>query len=222
VTSCGVGDFFGHAGALLLDFDGPVCSVFAGLPALAVAAQLRAVLAQGGHELPAAVTAVADPFDVLAYATTLGGDEARCVEAAFAAREVDAIATARPTPGAHDLMAAWHATGRPLTIVSNNSAQAINAYLDRHNLHHLVTTVAARTGPATPLKPDPHLVRQALEALSAAPHLAVLIGDSTTDITAATTAGTRSIGYANKPGKHQALTAAGATTVVTTLTDAIR
>ncbi|WP_211346890.1 hypothetical protein [Saccharothrix australiensis] len=35
--------------ALFLDFDGPVCSVFAGIPAHLVAAQLRDVLKDGSH-----------------------------------------------------------------------------------------------------------------------------------------------------------------------------
>jgi phosphoglycolate phosphatase len=203
-----------EAEALLLDFDGPICSVFAGFPALVIADQLRAILSDGGHPAPEAT----DPFDVLDHARALGPDEARYVEAAFTAHEAEAITTARPTPGAHELMAAWHAAGRPLAIVSNNSETAISAYLDLHDLRRYVTHVSARTGPTTPLKPATHLIDQAVSALHAFPAQVVLVGDSTTDITAAATAGARSIGYANKPAKLATLTAAGAHLIITTIT----
>jgi phosphoglycolate phosphatase-like HAD superfamily hydrolase len=134
--------------ALLLDFDGPVCSVFAGLPAATVVNQLCGVLADGGHtDLPVQLTKSDDPFEVLAYAASLGETEAHYVNAAFTAHELEAIATAEPTPGAHDLIRAWTATGRPLAIVSNNSAIAIRAYLDLHGLSSHVAHVSARTSP---------------------------------------------------------------------------
>ena len=86
--------------ALLMDFDGPVCSVFAGLPAATVVNQLCVVLADGGHtDLPAHLATSDDPFEVLTYAATLGEAEVHYVNAAFTAHELEAIATARPTPG---------------------------------------------------------------------------------------------------------------------------
>lgn len=45
----------------------------------------------------------------------------------------------------------------------------------------------------------------------------VLVGDTVTDVEAATTAGVRSIGHANKPGKADSLTSAGADAIVTTI-----
>lgn len=78
------------------------------------------------------------------YAAFLGKDEARYVEAAFTAHEVEAISGAVPEPGAHDLITAWHESGRPLAIVSNNSAPAISAYLDLYDLRALIDVVSAR------------------------------------------------------------------------------
>jgi HAD superfamily hydrolase (TIGR01509 family) len=204
--------------ALLLDFDGPVCSVFAGIPATTVVSQLCVVLADGGHsDLPAELWASDDPFEVLAYAASLGETEARYVHAAFTAHELEAIATAEPTPGAHDLIRAWSATGRPLAIVSNNSTTAIHAYLDLHKLRAHVTHVSARTSPDPALlKPHPHLLTTALTALGVPATEATFLGDSITDITAAHAAGTMSIGYTNKPGKTTRLITAGADTVIRT------
>lgn len=206
--------------ALLLDFDGPVCSVFAGLPAATVVNQLCVVLADGGHtDLPAQLTKSDDPFEVLAYAASLGTIEAHYVNAAFIAHELEAIATAEPTPGAHDLIRAWTATGRPLAIVSNNSAIAIRAYLDLHDLSSHVAHVSARTCPDPALlEPHPHLLTTALTALGVPAAAAAFLGDSTTDITAAHSAGTISIGYTNKPGKTSQFITAGPDAMIHTPT----
>ncbi len=205
--------------ALLLDFDGPVCSVFGGLSAQTVVTQLCLVLADGGYgDPPAEIEKSDDPFQVLTYAASLGNTEARYVNAAFTAHESEAITTAEPTPGAHDLICAWSATGRPLAIVSNNSTIAIHAYLDLHNLRPHVTHISARTSPDPALlKPHPHLLITALTALNVPADAATFLGDSVTDIQAARTAHTTSIGYANKPGKTTELITAGADTVIHTL-----
>jgi phosphoglycolate phosphatase len=207
-----------HTTALLLDFDGPICSVFAGLPAHTVVTQLCLVLADGGYgDPPVEIEKSDDPFEVLTYAASLGDAEARYVNAAFTAHEIEAITTAEPTPGAHDLIRAWSATGRPLAIVSNNSTIAIHAYLDLHNLRPHVTHVSARTNPDPALlKPHPHLLTTALTALNVPPAAATFLGDSVTDIHAARAAHTMSIGYANKPSKTTELITAGADTVIST------
>lgn len=214
------GDVLVRARALLLDFDGPICSVFAGVPASVVADQLRGILAEGGHtDLPEAVASSNDPFDVFRYAATLGEDEARYVEVAFTAHEVEAIATAAPTDGAHGLIQSWHETGRPVAIVSNNSATAIGAYLDLYNLRECVDVVSARTDPDPALlKPGPFLLHQALTALGITAGECAFIGDSLTDLHAADVAGIPFIGYANKPGKHARLIAAGAHAITDALT----
>jgi phosphoglycolate phosphatase len=194
-----------NAEALLLDFDGPVCSVFAGFPAHVVAHQLRGVLADGGHEeLPAEIEKAEDPFDVLRYAAVLGSDEVRFVEAAMRSHEVEAIVTAEPTQGAHQLIRSWRASGRKLAIVSNNSVAAIETYLNLHGLKPQVNVISARTDPDPMLlKPSPHLIDHAASMLETSPVKCLLIGDSLTDLRAARAAGTLSIGYANKPGKAE-------------------
>lgn len=210
-----------QARALLLDFDGPVCSVFAGIPAAVVADQLRTVLADGGRtDLPEPVATSSDPFDVLTYATSLSDEDGRHVEAAFTAHEVEAITTAAPTEGAHELIQAWHESGRPIAIVSNNSAAAISSYLDFHALRPLIDAVAAReTADARLLKPSPYLVTEAFRALDVVPERCVLVGDSVSDVEAARAAGVRSIGYANKPGKGEKLVSAGADAITEVLAD---
>ncbi|GAA0607819.1 HAD family hydrolase [Kutzneria viridogrisea] len=205
--------------ALLLDFDGPICSVFAGFPAHVVADQLRDVLAQGGHrDLPADIAKSADPFDVLKYAATLGEDEARYVEAAFRAHELEAVNSAHATNGAHNAILKWKSTTRPLAIVSNNSTASIEAYLAKHKMQGAVDYISARVNASVEqLKPDPHLIHAALNSLSKQQARATLIGDSATDIYAARAAHVISIGYANRIEKISNLAGCGATVVITSM-----
>ncbi|MFI7679548.1 HAD family hydrolase [Actinophytocola sp. NPDC049390] len=205
--------------ALLLDFDGPVCSLFAGLPAHVVADQLRQVLAAGGHsKLPLDVEQATDPFVVLFHAAALGEEEVRYVDAAFRALEADAVRSAKPTAGSHDLLRGWKLTDRPLAIVSNNSVAAIAAYLDFYDLRSATDVIAARANADSALlKPNPHLVDKAITMLKVQPARCTLVGDSPTDIQAARAAHARSVGYANKPGKTEALSNAQPTAITTTM-----
>ncbi|GLY48046.1 HAD family phosphatase [Lentzea sp. NBRC 102530] len=188
---------------LMLDFDGPICSVFAALPAYVVADQLREILESGGHtRFPAEIRASSDPFDVFAYAASKGSKEAKFIEAALRAHEVEAVVNAEPTDGALDLIQAWNSTGRRISIVSNNSAEAVEVYLERFGLRDQVQLVSARESPDPALlKPAPFLIRNAAEKLGVSSESCVLIGDSASDIEATLSAGAVPIGYANKPGK---------------------
>ncbi|WP_143087031.1 HAD family hydrolase, partial [Lentzea flaviverrucosa] len=183
---------------LLLDFDGPVCSVFSGFPAPVVAGQLRETLAQGGHNrLPTEVQETDDPFDVFRYAASLGVKEARYVEAAMRAHEVEAMATAEPTIASHDLIRAWSKTGRSLAIVSNNSVASISSYLHLHELTDAVDVISARTDSDPDLlKPNPYLVEIAVSKLNLHATQCIFIGDSVADITAGLRSEVFPIGYA--------------------------
>jgi phosphoglycolate phosphatase len=203
---------------LLIDFDGPICSIYAGLPAPQVAAQLRKLFT--GHQLPETIQHTGDPIEVFAYAGTVGPDLAAHVEAEMTDLEVAATATAKPTPYIHEVLAGCRESGRTVAVVSNNGARAVNTYLDRQGLSDGIRLVVARTShdPAL-LKPSPHLIDKAVHALDAEPAATALVGDSITDIEAARSAGIASIGYANKPGKYERMTQAGAGTVITSMAD---
>jgi HAD superfamily hydrolase (TIGR01662 family) len=201
---------------LLIDFDGPIAHVFAGLPAPLVAKRLRGMVEQ--HGLVDALVDSDDPMQVLHVAKDLPLSRRDAFEQALRAAEVEAVATAEPTPGVDRLLDACERTGRQVAVVSNNSAEAVRAYLSARDLDRFIAIVSARTSSDPSLmKPSPFLVHQAVEHLHADPAACVLIGDTATDIEAATSAGVRSIGHANKPGKAEALRAAGADAIVTTI-----
>jgi phosphoglycolate phosphatase len=204
---------------LFLDFDGPICSIFAGLPAATVADRLRKHI-PGDIQLPDHIADTADPLEVFTWSAAISGHLAARIEAELTDLEVTAAATAQPTPYVHEVVSACRDSGRSLAVVSNNSARAVHAYLTQHGLDDRILIVVARTShdPAL-LKPSPHLIQQAIDVLEAEPGECTLVGDSTTDVQGAQLAGIESIGYANKPGKHERLAAAGAGAVITSMAE---
>jgi len=217
-----IADLLSSTRDVLLDFDGPICSIFAEFPAPMVAAHLRDFMEAEGATLPAHVYDEDDPLDVFRFAATLGPDVCKQVEDVLRNAELHATRSARPTPHADEFMRTCRRTGRRLAVVSNNSQTAVETYLTERGLTDYIDTIAARIEPdPTLMKPNPHLVLRALNQLRARPTAAVLIGDSTTDVDSARAAGVPCVGYANKPGKRQRLTLAGADALVTTMAELV-
>lgn len=211
---------------ILLDFDGPVCSVFAGYPAPQITDELRALALDEVGELPPAMSAITSPHEFLSASAEVSPELARHIEAALQAAEIKAVESATPTPGVDDFLTACREARRQVAIVSNNTGASVRAYLDRVGLADLVQHIEARD-PSDPglMKPSPHLIERAAQALGVEPDACTLIGDQPTDVQAARAIGAASIGYANKLGKADDLAAAGADAVIAhidELTEAIR
>lgn len=216
----------GRARFLLLDFDGPVCKVFANHPAPQVAAGLRRLLVDLGVALPPGLLDEPDPLAVLRWSATLNRPAiVRRIDDALRTAELDAVTIAEPTPYAREVIVAAHHARLGIAIVSNNSADAVNRYLIAQQLDAYINPVIGRphADPAG-MKPNPAPVISAICELRAHPEDCVLIGDSPTDIEAAQAVGAPTIGYANKPRKYHSLSGSGAiigsmAEVVTALTD---
>jgi len=219
--AAGIAHLLADNGPLLLDFDGPICGVFAGYPAVVIASELRRLIASNGTPIPGKVAQEADPLQILHWTTTLQRpDVIDEVERTLCAAELRAIETAAPTPFAREVIVAAKQAGRDVAIVSNNSAPAINAYLTVHRLAHYVSPVVGRV-PGRPdlMKPNPEPVLRAVNALGADSRRCLLVGDSVTDVTSARAANVRVVGFANRPAKVSRLTEAGADAVVTSMGD---
>jgi len=209
---------------VLLDFDGPVCDVFAGYPAHDIAEELRRLLAdEHGVTLPADVQATQDPLHIIHRTADIAPHLSTLIDTALRAAEVKAVVTAAPVPGAAELLAACRTSGKPVAIVSNNSAEAVTTYLRLQDLAGSVAHVQGRDRRDPGLmKPNPYPLHEALAAIGGGPAGAVLIGDSLTDIDAARNADVRVIAYANRPGKAAAFASADAViTKMQAIADAI-
>ncbi|MFD6752689.1 HAD family hydrolase [Micromonospora gifhornensis] len=216
-----LGRLLGEVGAVLLDFDGPVCSIFAGYPAPQVAAELVDVLRRRGVDVPPDLASEPDPLEVLRRIGATGDQGVtRAVEDALCAAERQAAESAEPTPYGREVIVAARQAGLPVAVVSNNSAGAVTAYLTAHRLAGHVSPVVGRpyAEPAR-MKPSPEPILQAVRALKMPPSRCVLIGDSLSDIEGARASGVRAIGYANRPAKVEAFRSAMADVVITSMSE---
>ncbi|MFC0539867.1 HAD family hydrolase [Kutzneria chonburiensis] len=210
-------DLVRAARGVLLDFDGPICSVFAGWPASAVAARLRGDIAAQGIDVHP-VGSETDPLAILLWIGENYPELVEFVDTRLCVAEESAVRTAKPTDYSDEIIRHSARTGRSVAIVSNNSAVAIRSYLELRDLLRHVEIISGREFARPELmKPNPHSLIVAADALRVTLQDCLLIGDSVTDVLAAKSVSVRSIGYANRTDKFAKLAEAGADAVVSTL-----
>ncbi|WP_414943091.1 HAD family hydrolase [Amycolatopsis sp. cmx-11-32] len=184
------------AKVLLFDFDGPICDVFAGLPAALVARRIE-------RHLDSKVDSD-DPLRVLEESRQFGEDVVRAVEDDLVMAELEAVDSAILTPGGIESMIAGLSAGKVVGVVSNNSSQAVARFFKTSavlfDFKPLIGRAYANPGL---MKPHPYPMWQALASAKSDPADAVFIGDSMTDIEVAAKVGVRSVALANKPGKRE-------------------
>jgi HAD superfamily hydrolase (TIGR01549 family) len=208
---------------ILLDFDGPICAAFAGYGAENISRQLATLIAMEGVDVPAELRGSSDPFELLHYAAATGDADLLIeVAAEFQRLEVLAAQIAPATPGAADVVEILVKRGHSVTVVSNNSLEAVQLYARRHRLSEVIAGIEARTE-ADPslLKPNPHLLLNALNARGGSGSDSLMIGDSTFDVEAARHVGIPVIALANDPAKKDGLLRAQPDALISEITELI-
>jgi len=204
---------------LLIDFDGPICDLWAGHPAALAADQLRKLLTDQDIQLPDTIAATPAPLAVLFYAATISPGLAATAEADLTGLELSAVPTAQLTGYADDVITSARESGRTATVISSSSERAVNAYLARNSLDGEVGLVVART------THEPHpvasLIEHATTALQASPAACMLVASSPASIDAATAGGTRTIGHARTPNDREHLSHTQASAVISSLADLV-
>ncbi|MET8217918.1 HAD family hydrolase [Streptomyces hirsutus] len=218
----GLKELISGARVVLWDFDGPICRLFAGHSAERVATDLVEWLeGRGLHGLLTEPERESlDPHAVLRAVDRRhpGSDLVAELEARLTQEEMLAASSARPTPYADPLIRTWTAVGPRPAIATNNSPRVVRKYLtDRGLLGCFAPHIYGRTQQLSRLKPDPHCINRALNAMGAAPGSALMIGDTPSDFHAATAAGVPFLGYARNEDKEKVLRAAGATVILPSL-----
>ncbi|WP_412180703.1 HAD family hydrolase [Streptomyces sp. ADMS] len=211
-----------RARVVLWDFDGPVCRLFAGHSAERVAIDLVEWLeGRGLHGLLTEEERQSlDPHVVLRAVDRRhsGSDLVDELEKRLTQEELRATALAMPTPYADPLIRTWTAVGARLAVATNNSPLVVREYLTSRGLTScFVPHIYGRTQELHHLKPHPHCLNRALNAMGAAPSSALMIGDTPSDFLAAREAGVPFLGYARDEHKEKLLRDAGAETVVGSL-----
>ncbi|KKD07333.1 HAD family hydrolase [Streptomyces sp. WM6386] len=215
-------DLITHARVVLWDFDGPICRLFAGHTADGVARGLVEWLeSRGLHGLVTEDERESlDPHVVLRAVDGRhpGSDLVAELEERLTQEELRAASSAMPTAYADPLIRTWTAIGSRLAIATNNSPRVVRRYLSSRGLISCFTPhIYGRTEDLHRLKPDPHCLNRALNAMGAAPSAALMIGDTPSDYEAAQSAGVPFLGYARNERKEKLLRDAGAAVVVNSL-----
>ncbi len=193
------------ADALILDFDGPVCDVFAGYPASEVAKEL---IKHVDFEVE-----TDDPLEVLRRAVEVGAD-IDAIDLLLAELECIAIDSAIETPGVRQLLQSFDG---PVGVASNNAAKAIEGWLASVDLTGAVTWVEGRVPRA--MKPDPRSLLAVSVAISVPLSACVFVGDSTSDQLAASAIGVDFIGLARERSRADAFSNYGCRAIIRKVTD---
>ncbi|GAA3822897.1 HAD family hydrolase [Streptomyces chiangmaiensis] len=212
---------------VLFDFDGPICRLFAGHAAEDVARRLVSWLeSRGLRDLLTEEERVhPDPHYVLEtiHRRHPQSDLVTELEGRLTQQELQAVASAMPTPYADPLIRTWSALGGQLAVATNNSARVASEYLTRRELASCFAPyVFGRTLDLDLLKPHPHCLNQALNAMGADRSASLMIGDTPSDFYAAQDAGVSFLGFARNHDKEKRLRSAGAEVVVESLEPVLR
>jgi haloacid dehalogenase superfamily, subfamily IA, variant 3 with third motif having DD or ED/haloacid dehalogenase superfamily, subfamily IA, variant 1 with third motif having Dx(3-4)D or Dx(3-4)E len=177
----------------------------AGLPPPPAAAISQFV----GLSLPLAIQRLAPEADAATRERLVEGYRACYVRLRA---ETGGEAAAPLFPGARAALARLDAAGWLMGVATGKSRRGLEHALDGHDLRRFF--VATQTGDDAPSKPHPGMLLNLLAATGVSAEDAVYVGDTRFDVEAASAAGFRAIGVSWGHHSAEALTAAGAETVI--------
>ncbi|MFI8948029.1 HAD family hydrolase [Streptomyces sp. NPDC053750] len=222
---------FGSVRAVLFDFDGPVCDLFAGSTTMDVAEQVKRMARQYWGPLDPSVDKCTDSHGILGplremYERSVRRPSAlplKLAEVAVTALERRAVRTAVPTPHLHAFVDLLLARGKRLVVVSNNAEGPIRDCLGRLGLGPKFDGVFGRSPhDARLMKPHPDCVHRALRHLALPAADCLLVGDQLTDLGAARSAGTGFLGLTHHAGRALQMAEGGADAVISSYLPVLR
>ncbi|MFR0353448.1 HAD family hydrolase [Streptomyces sediminimaris] len=217
----------GQVKAVLFDFDGPICALFAGRPTTSVADAIKRTAREVWEcdFLSPEVELCDDSHDILrllrgmyeSAPDKLSPLPLKAAEAKVADAEAEAVETAEPAPHIDVLLPLLAGLGKRLAIVSNNAAGPIRVFLKRSDVRldaEFSGVFGRNPDDARLMKPHPDCVERAVEDLSLTASECLLVGDKISDFEAARKAGTRFLGYAQDAHRIEEMKTSGAEVVV--------
>ena len=176
-------EIIASAKALLLDFDGPITALMP--PPLNAHAAERARAALQVTSLPDEIRTTTDHLEVLRFCADRFPEKFGTVERACSEAEIDCARQSQPSPRAEAMLRDAERRSIPVAVVSNNSAAAVQEFLQRFDWVDPIRVLACRTPTVgLKLKPDPFLVETAVDLLEVDAADCVFVGDSVTDVEA--------------------------------------
>ncbi|WP_394277406.1 HAD family hydrolase [Luteococcus sp.] len=201
-------ELFSQADLIMLDFDGPVTRLLPPPANAELAARAREAARDAGVPITDDLDSSTDHLAFIRAAGAHSPVALQAVESLCTTGEVAAALTSPVTPGAVDLLESANRGGKTVVIVTNNSPACVSRFVQLHDLVHHVDSIVGRD-PRRPdlMKPDPHPLRQALQAEHAK---AIMIGDSVSDAVAGTAAAVPVIALCKDSRRKTAMERAGA------------
>ncbi len=158
----------------------------------------RAGLPAPDSQLVRRIVGLSLPVAVRELAPDLAEDQARAVteyyRSSYRARREEGLLDEPLYDGMAELLANLHRAGWSLAVATGKSDRGLNACLKTHGIADLF--VSLQTADRHPSKPHPAMLEAALFEAGAAPHQAVMIGDTSFDMAMARGAGVRAVGVA--------------------------
>ncbi|WP_086616614.1 HAD-IA family hydrolase [Erythrobacter tepidarius] len=180
----------------------------------------RAGLAAPDPQMVRRMVGLSLPVAIRHLAPDLGEEQNRAVtefyKSSFRARREEGLVDEPLYDGIAELLAALHDAGWSLAVATGKSDRGLAACLAAHGIADLF--VSLQTADRHPSKPHPAMLEAALFEAGAAPHQAVMIGDTSFDMLMARNAGVRGLGVAWGYHAPAELMASGALRVAETVT----
>ncbi len=158
----------------------------------------RAGLPAPDSQLVRRIVGLSLPVAVRQLAPDLAEDQARAVteyyRSSYRARREEGLLDEPLYDGMAELLTNLHGAGWSLAVATGKSDRGLNACLKTHGIADLF--VSLQTADRHPSKPHPAMLEAALFEAGAAPHQAVMIGDTSFDMAMARGAGVRAVGVA--------------------------
>ncbi|MCX5438166.1 HAD-IA family hydrolase [Streptomyces sp. NBC_00569] len=216
------------AQAVLFDFDGPVCGLFARNPTAPAAKEIQDLVRADWGELPPSVEQSQDSHGILRALRQDMFEEAspagRRLETLQRAEDVVtqyewlAIQDADLEPHVEELLGHLSHLGKRMAVVSNNAEEPIRKYLDANGLlRHFEAVIGRDHDELRNMKPNPYGVLRAVDLLDLSPGSCLMVGDQLSDLHAAESAGVPFLGTTDNDQRRAEMSALGADSVVATL-----
>lgn len=143
------------------------------------------------------------------------GNVTEFYKSSFRARREEGLLGEPLYDGIAQLLAGLHADGWSLAVATGKSDRGLAACLAAHGIADLF--ISLQTADRHPSKPHPAMLETALADAGAAPHQAVMIGDTTFDMLMAKSIGVPAIGVAWGYHTEQELRGGGAHSIARTV-----
>jgi len=208
-------DLLWSAELVVLDFDGPITRLLPGQAFLELTDRAKQLLAEWGVPVDGESAQHTDHVQLLRSVHAQYPAAGIRLERWCTEQEMAAAALARPVPAAARFVAECRRRGLAMAVVTNNAPEAVSAVLTRGGPALGGLPVHGRSpGGIDDLKPAPDMLLAAAAQAGVDPAAAVMVGDTASDVRAATRAGMRCIGLSEEPTQREELLRAGAVAVV--------